>query len=395
MAAEPCGVRVMIVDDRADMRRALSRVIEAEPSFELVGTAEDFETGLNLARRELPDVAIVDYSMPGGGPALVQELRARFPQTQIVALSAFADRAAVFAMLRAGAASYVVKGEDVDELVRTVRRAAAGQSTLSPSVAPDVLQELTHRLRDAEQEDDARRASLARIRAAISTPGAIEIAYQPAVRLSDRQTIGFEALARFRMEPPRGPDAWFAEARSVGLELELERAALRAALEGLKRLPFETWLSVNLGPAAILDDTVLELLADGVPRRTIVEITEHVLIDDYDQLRHALLGLRARGLRIAADDAGAGYASLRHVLRLLPDVIKIDASLMGQLATDRAARAITSAMLAMAEEMRQIAILEGVEDEETVQILLGLGAEFGQGYLFGSPQPLGAELESP
>ena len=386
-AAGDSRTRVLVVDDRTDMRRALGRIVESQPSLLLVGLASDFESGLKLAEHEQPDVALVDYKMSGGGPRLVREICARSPGTRVVALSAYEDRSAVFAMLRAGAVSYLVKGEGIEEIVQTIERAAAGESTLSESVTSDVLREFSEHLQDREATEDLRRQRVSGIRQAIDS-GVIETVYQPIVRLPSRLPIGFEALSRFRSKPDQSPDRWFADARSVGLELELERATLASALEDLDRIPADCFLSVNLGPAALLDDGSLELLAAHEPKRIVLELTEHAPIRDYDLLRHALLDLRARGLRLAIDDAGAGYASLRHVLRLAPDILKIDASLTAQVERDRGSHALTAALISFALEMDQLVIAEGIEREETVGELVALGVEYGQGFLLGVPKQL-------
>jgi EAL domain-containing protein (putative c-di-GMP-specific phosphodiesterase class I)/CheY-like chemotaxis protein len=379
--------RVIVVDDHPDLREALARIIRSEAAFSMVGMASDYESGLELAEREQPHVALVDYKMSGGGPRLVREITARCPSTRVVALSAYEDTAAVFAMLRAGARSYLVKDEGITEIVRTIKRAAAGDSTLSDSVTSDVLNELSQHLKEREGSDDTRRQRVARVRAAIESV-AIKTVYQPIVELTNRQTIGFEALSRFTLEPEQSPDRWFADAHSVGLELELELATLTSALAGLERIPRDCFLSVNLGPAALLEDGILTLLGARAPERTVVELTEHAAIADYDLLRHALLDLRAQGLRLAIDDAGAGYASLRHVLSLAPDMIKIDASLTKQVETDRGARALTTALLSFATEMRQRVVAEGIEREETIAVLETIGVRYGQGFLLGKPQTL-------
>jgi EAL domain-containing protein (putative c-di-GMP-specific phosphodiesterase class I) len=235
-----------------------------------------------------------------------------------------------------------------------------------------------------------RRQRVFRIRQAIDS-AAIETAYQPIVQLASRSPIGYEALSRFRLEPEQNPGRWFADARSVGLELELERATLASALRDLNRIPADCFLSVNLGPAALLDDRSLELLAAHDPKRTVLELTEHAAVDDYDLLRHALLDLRTRGLRLAVDDAGAGYASLRHVLSLAPDILKIDASLTSQVERDRGARALTTALISFATEMDQLVIAEGIEREETVDELVTIGVQYGQGFLLGKPKQLPAQ----
>ena len=196
-------------------------------------------------------------------------------------------------------------------------------------------------------------------------------------------------------KPEQSPDRWFADARSVGLELELERATLASALGGLERIPADCFLSVNLGPAALLDDRSLELLAAHEPKRIVLELTEHAAIHDYDLLRHALLALRARGLRLAIDEpAPATQASA--TLSASPQT-----SSRSTRASPHKSKEIAeptpslAALISFALEMDQLVIAEGIEREETVDELVTLGVEYGQGILLGKPRPLPARPPRP
>ncbi len=364
-------------------------MVERDPSLRLVGLASDFGGALEHAIREQPDVAIVAFKLHGGGPRLVREMRASCPNTRVVAFSVYEDRSAVFEMLQAGAIAYLVKGADASDIVRAVERAAAGESTLSESVTSDVLHELAGHLNRSSISEDVSRRRVARVRQA-TQPGAIATVYQPIVELATGRTVGFEALSRFNLEPQQGPAAWFADAASVSLERELERAALESALAGFGRLPPDCFMAVNLGPEAALDDDMTALLATHDPARTVVELTEHAQVADYDALHAGLLELRAHGLRLAIDDAGAGYASLRHILNLKPDIIKADISLTALADSDRGSRAMMSALVSFASEMGQLVIAEGIEHAETLTALKAIGVHYGQGYLLGRPQPLPA-----
>lgn len=378
---------MLVVDDQADIREALRLVVIAEPSFVLVGVAADVESGLATAVREKPNVALVDFKMSGGGPRLVRAIRARCPGTRVVAFSAYEDRAAVFEMLRAGATGYVLKGAESTEIVRAIERAAAGESTLSPSITSEVLHELSAHLEQVKATEDEHDLGISRVRKAIQ-PGVITTVYQPIVELKGRRTIGYEALSRFNLDPVRSPDVWFAEAASVGLQIELERAAITTALAGLGRIDGDCFLSINLSPEALLDERLLDELRARDLKRIVVELTEHAPVHDYNLLRQSLLELRARGLRLAIDDAGAGYASLRHVLNLAPDIIKIDISLTREFETNRGARALATALIFFAAEMQQLVIAEGIERDETIGVLEAIGVRYGQGFLLGTPGPL-------
>jgi EAL domain-containing protein (putative c-di-GMP-specific phosphodiesterase class I) len=125
-------------------------------------------------------------------------------------------------------------------------------------------------------------------------------------------------------------------------------------------------------------------------KRIVVEITEHEPVDDYEELASALRPLRDLGVRIAIDDAGAGYASLRHTLAVDPDIVKVDISLTAGIEHDRAKRALASALISFADEMDITIVAEGIETEASLQALLELGVRYGQGFHIARPAPLGA-----
>lgn len=229
---------VLVVEDQPDLVSALVALIKSRPSLRLVGSAQNVDRALELASLHRPDVALVDVKMPGGGgPRFAHEVRICSPDTRVVALSAYEDRSTVFAMLRAGAVAYLVKGAAAgSEILTTVERASRGLSTLSGSVASDVVHELAHHLQERGATEHTRHELVARVRETIDSDG-VKAVYQPIVELQSRRTVGYEALARIVASPIQGPEAWFADAASVGLGVELERAALRAAFAGLPQLP--------------------------------------------------------------------------------------------------------------------------------------------------------------
>jgi EAL domain-containing protein (putative c-di-GMP-specific phosphodiesterase class I) len=216
----------------------------------------------------------------------------------------------------------------------------------------------------------------------------LAMAFQPIVDLIDGSVVGYEALARFALGPERPPDAWFAEAEAVGLGRELEAAALRSALAHLDRLPAETYLSLNASPLTAVSPFLKRLLAD-VGERIVVEITEHAPVADYDALREALGELRAQGVRVAIDDAGAGFASLTHILRLMPDLIKLDMVLTRGIDTDDTRRQLASALSSFASGIGAAIVAEGIETKAELDALRELGVPYGQGFLLARPTSLG------
>lgn len=240
-----------------------------------------------------------------------------------------------------------------------------------------------------EEREAARRVQekARRLRRAVAD-GSLSMVFQPIVDIDSRRALGFEALARFRARPRRRPDVWFAEAAAAGLGIEAELAAVDLALAELDRLPEWAYLAINVSPRTAVSGR-LEAALDHVPGdRIVLEITEHDVIETYEGLKTALRGLRRRGVRIAVDDAGAGYASFRHILRLRPDVIKLDVTLTRSIDRDHPRRALASAMIAFARDTSCAIVAEGVETSAELRTLRLLGVTTAQGYHLGRPEEL-------
>jgi EAL domain-containing protein (putative c-di-GMP-specific phosphodiesterase class I) len=212
--------------------------------------------------------------------------------------------------------------------------------------------------------------------------------YQPIFDLSANKVAGFEALTRFSALPQRSPDVWFGEAASVGLSEELEIAAIAMALEGLAQLPPSAYLSLNVSHRTIINGAITKALANQPLERIVLEITEHDSVEDYAHLAHTLAPLRAAGLRLAVDDAGAGYSSFRHILILNPDVIKLDISIIRDIDTNTSRRALASALIGFAAETSCSVVAEGVETAAELGALRRLCVSHVQGYLTGRPAPI-------
>lgn len=211
------------------------------------------------------------------------------------------------------------------------------------------------------------------------------IALQPIVDLENGRWVGVEALARFPDNDP--PERWFAEAHEAGRGVALEKRMVHDALLTLPRLPPGVGLSVNASPALILDPGFAEVIEGaGADRdRLTIEITEHAAVARYEDIRAALLPHRERGVRLAVDDTGAGYASFAHVLLLRPDVIKLDRSLLVEISRDAARRAFVTAIVLLALELDAAVTAEGVETADELDVLRSLGIDTVQGYLLARP----------
>jgi EAL domain-containing protein (putative c-di-GMP-specific phosphodiesterase class I) len=249
------------------------------------------------------------------------------------------------------------------------------------------LRELYHRSRasaDDMQAEGEKRQRIARVLAGVG----LRIVFQPISNLETGGVAGVEALARFA--DGRGPATWFAEAQSVNLEEDLDLVAARAALAHLDHLPPGAFLSVNVSPGTAVSDPFRELFESLPAERVILEITEHAQIEDYEALDEALRWVRRRGGRVAVDDAGAGFASLRHILSLAPDMIKLDISLTRNIDSDQARHALARALITFAEEIRAIMVAEGIETQAELEALQELGVAYGQGFHLARPAKMEA-----
>jgi EAL domain-containing protein (putative c-di-GMP-specific phosphodiesterase class I) len=220
-----------------------------------------------------------------------------------------------------------------------------------------------------------------RVRRALE-PGGLRTVFQPIVMLDSGRLVGYEALTRFADRSR--PDRIIAHAHGVGMGLDLEHACLTAALAAAEALPAGAWLSLNVAPSVVLGSTELPLLLAGRPRRVILEITEHAKIDDYDAVRKALARL-GPAVDLAVDDAGAGFASLRHVVELQPRFLKLDVSLVRRVDRDLARQAMIAGLCHFADRAGCEVIAEGVEEPAELDMLKQLGVPLGQGFLFGQP----------
>lgn len=206
--------------------------------------------------------------------------------------------------------------------------------------------------------------------------------FQPIRRLSDGQTVGFEALSRF--EATWTPSQIFAHARVADRLLELELATLRAAAEASVGLPGGPWLSVNCSPDLLVDTDALATIFEPVGQEIVLELSEQDVVSDYRPIARALERLGPR-FRLAVDDAGAGFSSLRHILEVRPQFVKLDIGLVEGVATDLTRTALVAGFVRFAADAGFELIAEGIETEADRDALRKLGVVLGQGYLLGVP----------
>jgi diguanylate cyclase (GGDEF)-like protein len=223
----------------------------------------------------------------------------------------------------------------------------------------------------------------AEIAAMMADPEGIKSVFQPVVDLASGHLIGYEALARFSSSPGRSPEAWFAQAHGCGLGPELDAAAIRAALEPVGR-PIGTHLALNISPSALTSEPVAAALPDNL-EGLVIEITEHEFVPDDETLAGALVELRNRGARIAIDDAGAGYSGLKQMMRVRPDIVKLDRDLIKRIHADPARMALVESFVRFAGRIGATVCAEGIESLDELAVLGDLDVQWGQGFVLGRP----------
>ena len=210
----------------------------------------------------------------------------------------------------------------------------------------------------------------------------LSVVFQPMVHLASGEALAYEGLTRFPPDSALTPQKWFPTARRLGRGVAIEHAALREVLTAATRIPDRYPVAVNLSPSAVLDPSIQELLV-SVDRPLIVEVTEHEPFPE--SFGADLEKLRGAGVSVAVDDAGAGYASFVQLLRLRPDIIKIDGELVDGIDENPVKRAFATALKALGAELGAKIVAEAVETPAQLDTLTRLGIEYGQGFLLGRP----------
>ena len=226
---------------------------------------------------------------------------------------------------------------------------------------------------------------------AVFEAGAIRVAWQPIVSLATRDVLGYEAFARFTQFSNRdqlSPVAWFSAASAFGLRERLEMLAVRSALADAKRMPETVFISLNVSPATVEDPELEKALEAVTADRVVLEIAEDAVADASEVVDQAINRLREKGVRIAVDDTGSGLVSLRQLLGIHADIIKIDTDVTRGIDYDVTKQAIAYALKSLADRSGATSMAEGVETEEEADMLATLGIGAAQGYLFGRPGPL-------
>ena len=388
-------------------RRALTEVLVAESDrarrsasslSAIVVDCDDFK-GINdrhghsvgdyvlsqLARRLVDVLRPSDRLARVGGDEFVVVL----PDTRVVEAALIADR-----LRQAASHSEMTVGDSVVRV--TVSMAVTLVDVDQPRI-DDILRSARQSLRDSKTQGKNRvtlttaggpsTAGRSGDLAPVLRGNVLRVFAQPIVRLATSEEVGHEFLTRGPEGPLTSPEALLRRAGEDGVLSTVDMKCLKACVEAAAR--FAGWRHVNLYPSTLID-TPIDDIASLFPERSLmagfcVELSEQQLLGAPSALREAANGLRRLGLRLSIDDVGFGKTSLEHLVLLEPEVVKIDRRWVAGIGRDRSREQTLRRLIEVAHALRALVIAEGIEDRDDVSALIDLGAEFGQGYLFGHP----------
>jgi diguanylate cyclase (GGDEF)-like protein len=342
----------------------------------LSGDGEAF--GLRLGVISSPEHSYCPRVADGRLPALIRDARAD-PRVRDLPLATTAGAGALI-----GVPITLPSGGRYGVLCGLSPRAEPSLGERDVRLLHNLANMLGEEIERGGHRETVAQESHGRIRRVLGGRG-IGIVLQPMVELSGGRVIAAEALARFAGSPRRAPNIWFAEAASAGFGVELELAAIGAAIAKLGHVPASARLSINVSPQTLLSGQFNAVIA-GIPgERLAVELTEHAPVDDYEALLAVLVDLRATGAHLMIDDAGAGFSSLRHILDLHPDVIKLDLALTHNIEIDPGRQALTASLVGFAREIGATLVAEGIESQAALDTLRALKVTHGQGNYLARP----------
>lgn len=226
--------------------------------------------------------------------------------------------------------------------------------------------------------------------ALLRSPSLLHPVFQPMLSLASGETVGYEGFSRFLVPPQRSPAAWFAEASEANLGPELQALAIRRILDAAHEagIPDGRFLSLNVSPRYLGHPEVTAAFRMADPARLVIELTEEEAVHSYRALRRAMAPYLRRGIRFAVDDAGAGFASMRHVIELAPAFVKLDASLIRGMGSRRTLRAFLRAIHEFTNEIGATLVAEGVEQAGDLIVLAETGYPLlVQGFGIAKPGP--------
>jgi EAL domain-containing protein (putative c-di-GMP-specific phosphodiesterase class I) len=370
--------RVLVVDDDVTTARGYGRIL-TNAGFS-VTLANDGSEAAVIARATAFEAIITDITMPGtNGLALLRSVREHDLDVPVILMTGGPAIESAVEAMEYGALSYLIKPIEAQQLEDIVTRA----------VRLHQMARIKREALELFQIDDKAlgdRAGLeARFENALAT---MWVAYQPIVSWAGQTVFAYEALVRNKETTLRSPPDLFEAADRLGRVQELGRAIRDRVAGAAADLPVGELLFVNVHAMELDDDLLFapDALLSKYAGRVVLEITERAPIEKIRDVTARVAKLRALGYRIAVDDLGAGYAGLASFAHLEPEVVKVDMSLIRGLDRSPMKQKLLSSIVSLCRELGIQMIAEGIETEAEREMLISLGGDLCQGYLFARPQ---------
>lgn len=363
---------ILIIDDEQDFLDLMRFYLEGA-NFR-VETATTPEEGMQKARLK-PDLILLDLALPGmSGHEVCKRIKENksLSPTPIIMLTSHTKTVDKVEAFNLGVADYIGKHFSFEEILARIK---ATLRLNLPELALLAKEDRNNKILELRKIIDERD---------------LKTLYQPILELPTKKTIGYEALTR-------GPAGSFLEnaislftfASEENMFAELDRICMTLAAKRAGFMPEGTILFLNTDPI-VLDHEYFrnfDFLKDSKvkPSQLCIEITERTCIRSFTKTASDLTYFRSKGVRVAIDDVGEGYASLKSVAELKPDYIKAEMSLVRDIDKDNVKLTLVQVITELAKKINSHVVAEGIETEEEYKTILSLGVEYGQGYLFARP----------
>jgi len=369
--------RVLVVDDDDDCRKAMGRILR-KLDLEVVEVDNGRSAMAELEAKSF-DVVLSDVNMPGGGGLeLMRAIRGIDLEVPIVLMTGAPDVTSATTAIEYSAFRYLTKPIDTDALGKAIHHAIR-------------VHALARIRREAFAVSGAQARAADRADLEVQFGSALDqlwIAFQPIFNAKTGALYGVEALARSGDASMSSPMKLFDAATELARLPQLGRKVRALSAAGFAERRDDLVLFVNLYPEDLSD---MELVAESSPltkiaSRVVLEVTERTSLGNSPELSARLARLRKLGFRLAVDDIGAGYSGLTSFTELVPEVVKIDMSLVRDIDKSPLKQRIVATLCRLCREVGCLVVGEGVETADERDCLVRLGCDLLQGYLLGRPE---------
>jgi len=368
---------VLVADDEKSVLTLLERTLITQNYR--VRCVSDGEAALEACKRNNFDAIITDIDMPGlSGIELLKAVRSVDPDVPVLLITGEPTVDGAIRAIRYGAFRLFPKPLDMEDLLESLAYASQVHR----------LAQLKRQALKVMGDNDKQASDLAGLERDFECAlNSLWMAFQPIVSVKTRGVMGYEALLRSVDPALPHPGAILDAAERLKRLPELGSRIRDQVAAEIASLPKDQKVFVNLHPADLTDDTLYSRVAplSRFADQVILEITERVDLDEIDGVEKRAQALRDMGFRLAVDDLGSGYAGLTSFVRLKPEIVKMDMSLIRDVHLDSSKQRLVKALVELCESMGIQSVIEGVESPDEAMTLIDLGADLMQGYLFASP----------